>query len=159
MQIKAFAGQCPEFRATERTTGTAQGMAVSDFPTKAAVVVRDDLAPWQRLNVTAFLVSGLIGAAEPDAIGDDYEDADGVVYLPLLGTERHIETRDVGALLAVRSLVSIISRFFYSRLLMTVGRLRLMVSCMAICAVVIVPGQGRGRRVPMLLQPLRITAT
>src|SRR3954452_3981383 len=59
-------------------------MAVSDFPTKAAVVVRDDLAAWQRLNVTAFLVSGIIGAAEPEAIGQAYEDADGVAYLPLL---------------------------------------------------------------------------
>jgi hypothetical protein len=59
-------------------------MAVTDFPTKAAVVVRDDLAPWQRLNVTAFLVSGIIGAAEPEALGEPYEDADGVAYLPLL---------------------------------------------------------------------------
>lgn len=59
-------------------------MAVSDFPTKAAVVVRDDLVPWQRLNVTAFLVSGIVGAAEPGAIGEAYEDADGVGYLPLL---------------------------------------------------------------------------
>jgi len=59
-------------------------MAVTDFSTKAAVVVRDDLAQWQRLNVTAFLVSGLIGAAESEAIGDAYEDADGVTYLPLL---------------------------------------------------------------------------
>jgi hypothetical protein len=59
-------------------------MAVTDFPTKAAVVVRDDLEPWQRLNVTGFLVSGLIGGAEPEAIGEAYEDGDGVVYLPLL---------------------------------------------------------------------------
>lgn len=57
-----------------------------------------------------------------------------VVYLPLLGTERHIDTRDIGALLAVRSLISIVSRFFYARLLMVVGRLRLMVSCMLIGA-------------------------
>lgn len=59
-------------------------MAVADFSTKAAVVVRDDLAAWQRLNVTGFLVSGLIGAAEPEAIGEVYKDADGVGYLPLL---------------------------------------------------------------------------
>ena len=39
-------------------------VAVTDFPTKAAVIVRDDLAVWQRLNVTGFLVSGLIGSAE-----------------------------------------------------------------------------------------------
>jgi hypothetical protein len=31
-------------------------VAVTDFPTKAAVIVRDDLAVWQRLNVTGFLV-------------------------------------------------------------------------------------------------------
>jgi hypothetical protein len=59
-------------------------MGVTDFPTKAAIAVRDDLAPWQRLNVTAFLVSGLVGAAEPEAIGERYEDADGNGYLPLL---------------------------------------------------------------------------
>lgn len=29
------------------------------FDTKIAVLLRDDLASWQRLNVTAFLVSGL----------------------------------------------------------------------------------------------------
>ena len=29
------------------------------FDTKIAVLVRDDLEPWQRLNVTAFLVSGV----------------------------------------------------------------------------------------------------
>src|SRR5881227_944271 len=59
-------------------------MAVTDFPTKAAVVVRDDLAAWQRLNVTAFLVSGLVGAAGEQVVGEHYEDADGVTYLPLL---------------------------------------------------------------------------
>jgi hypothetical protein len=59
-------------------------MAVGDFPSKAAVVVRADLEPWQRLNVTGFLVSGLVGAAEPGAIGEEYRDADGAAYLPLL---------------------------------------------------------------------------
>ena len=59
-------------------------MAVTDFDTKAAVVVRDDLAVWQRLNVTAFLTSGIVGAAGPEAIGQDYGDADGNSYLPLL---------------------------------------------------------------------------
>jgi hypothetical protein len=28
-------------------------MGVTDFETKAAIVVRDDLAVWQRLNVTS----------------------------------------------------------------------------------------------------------
>jgi len=47
-------------------------------------VVRDDLVTWQRLNVTAFLMSGLTARAGAAAIGDDYEDADGRRYLPLL---------------------------------------------------------------------------
>lgn len=59
-------------------------MAVTDFETKVAVVVREDLAGWQRLNVCAFLISGVTAAAGPGAIGDDYVDADGNRYLPLL---------------------------------------------------------------------------
>jgi len=54
------------------------------FATKIAIVVRDDLQSWQRLNVTAFLVSG-IAAAHPELIGAPYEDADGQQYLKLLG--------------------------------------------------------------------------
>ena len=52
------------------------------FDTKIAVLLRDDLEPWQRLNVTAFLVSGL-GAVIPEVIGEPYADADGVPYLPM----------------------------------------------------------------------------
>jgi hypothetical protein len=52
------------------------------FATKIAILLRSDLAPWQRLNVTAFLASGLAGV-EPDLIGEDYLDADGVKYLPM----------------------------------------------------------------------------
>lgn len=59
-------------------------VAVTDFETKVAVVVRDDLAVWQRLNVTAFLISGVVAAAGPEAIGEDYLDADENRYLPLL---------------------------------------------------------------------------
>ncbi|MFC8519874.1 DUF2000 family protein [Streptomyces sp. NPDC057257] len=53
------------------------------FDTKIAVLLREDLEPWQRLNVTAFLVSGL-GSQVPEVIGEPYEDADGVRYLPML---------------------------------------------------------------------------
>jgi hypothetical protein len=52
------------------------------FDTKIAVLLRDDLEPWQRLNVTSFLVSGL-GTQVPEVIGEPYEDADSVVYLPM----------------------------------------------------------------------------
>jgi hypothetical protein len=58
--------------------------AVTDFETKTAIVVRDDLAVWQRLNVCAFLISGVAASAGPEAIGEEYLDADGNSYLPLL---------------------------------------------------------------------------
>jgi hypothetical protein len=59
-------------------------MAVTDFDTKVAVVVHDDLAVWQKLNVTAFLISGVIASAGERVVGDDYLDADEARYLPLL---------------------------------------------------------------------------
>ncbi|MYV46158.1 DUF2000 family protein [Streptomyces sp. SID2888] len=52
------------------------------FDTKIAVLLREDLETWQRLNVTAFLVSGL-GPEIPEVIGEPYEDADQVPYLPM----------------------------------------------------------------------------
>jgi hypothetical protein len=54
------------------------------FDTKIAVLLRDDLEQWQRLNATAFLVSG-IAAARPELIGEPYVDADGTGYLPMFG--------------------------------------------------------------------------
>jgi len=52
------------------------------FDTKIAIVLRDDLAPWQELNVTAFLTSGII-AQHPAVIGEAYRDAAGHVYNPM----------------------------------------------------------------------------
>ena len=52
------------------------------FDTKIAVVLRDDLAPWQKANVTAFLVSGIAGTV-PGIVGEPYRDASGNEYLPM----------------------------------------------------------------------------
>ncbi|MCJ9669294.1 MULTISPECIES: DUF2000 family protein [unclassified Neorhizobium] len=52
------------------------------FDTKIAIVLRDDLARWQELNVTAFLTSGII-AQNPAIIGEAYRDAAGHVYNPM----------------------------------------------------------------------------
>lgn len=54
------------------------------FDTKVAVLLRDDLETWQRLNATAFLVSG-VTAAWPQLVGEPYADADGTAYLAMLG--------------------------------------------------------------------------
>jgi hypothetical protein len=49
------------------------------FDTKIAIVLRNDLAVWQKLNVTAFLTSGIVGA-NPGILGERYEDAAGNTY-------------------------------------------------------------------------------
>lgn len=54
------------------------------FTTKIAIVVREDLAAWQKLNVTAFLSSG-IAAAVPDCIGAPYRDSSGRAYTAMIG--------------------------------------------------------------------------
>lgn len=52
------------------------------FDTKIAVVLRSDLATWQKLNVTAFTVSGIAGTVE-GVVGENYEDGSGNIYLPM----------------------------------------------------------------------------
>lgn len=51
------------------------------FDTKIAILLRDDLEGWQRLNVTAFLASGI--AANPELLGEPYTDADATLYTPM----------------------------------------------------------------------------
>lgn len=51
------------------------------YDTKIAIVVRNDLQPWQKLNVTAFLMSGI--SATQDIVGEPYIDKDGKKYLPM----------------------------------------------------------------------------
>ncbi|KQV82904.1 DUF2000 family protein [Rhizobium sp. Root1220] len=52
------------------------------FDTKIAIVLRNNLASWQKLNVTAFLMSGIAGQ-NPEMIGEPYRDRDGNLYNPL----------------------------------------------------------------------------
>src|SRR3546814_15173934 len=50
-------------------------------PAKIAVVLLTDLENWQKLNVTAFTISGV--ASQEGAVGEDYHDASGNSYLPM----------------------------------------------------------------------------
>lgn len=54
------------------------------FETKIALIIRSDLETWQKINVGAFLASG-IAAAYPGSVGDQYEDGSGNGYHPLIG--------------------------------------------------------------------------
>lgn len=52
-----------------------------EFDTKIKIVLRDDLEMWKKLNVTAFLISGIAGTQS--IVGQPYIDDDGVQYLPM----------------------------------------------------------------------------
>ena len=67
------------------------------FDTKIAIVIRSDLETWQKLNVAAFLASG-IAAAYPNCIGEAYEDASGSEFHPLIGQPILIYGADRAAL-------------------------------------------------------------
>jgi len=53
------------------------------FDTKVAVLIRDDLLVWQKLNVACFLAGGLVGQF-PILTGEPYVDASGREYGPLI---------------------------------------------------------------------------
>ncbi|HSX11419.1 MAG TPA: DUF2000 family protein [Chlamydiales bacterium] len=52
--------------------------------TKIGVIIREDLEAWQKLNVAAFLSSG-VAASALDCIGQHYEDGSKNTYLPIFG--------------------------------------------------------------------------
>lgn len=58
-----------------------------------------------------------------------------VIYMPALGAERLIDATNIGLLLTVRSAASLVSRVFYSRLILAVGRAPLTLVSMLVSAV------------------------
>jgi hypothetical protein len=71
------------------------------FDTKIAIAVRDDLAGWQQLNVTAFLASG-VAAGVPETAGKPYEDGSGHRYLEMFRQPVLVYAADGPLLTAVR---------------------------------------------------------
>ena len=67
------------------------------FDTKIGVVVREDLAIWQKLNVIAFLSSAVAGGV-PETIGQPYEDGSGNRYLPMFRQPVLVYAGDAAAL-------------------------------------------------------------
>lgn len=72
-----------------------------EFDTRVALLVRDELAVWQKLNVAAFLATGIAGAA-PEAMGEAYEDAAGQHYAALLGQPIMVYAASASDLLKAR---------------------------------------------------------
>lgn len=71
------------------------------FDTKIAIAVREDLATWQKLNVTAFLASG-VAAGVDEVAGKPYEDGSGHRYLEMFRQPVLVYTGSGDALAAVR---------------------------------------------------------
>jgi hypothetical protein len=71
------------------------------FDTKIAIAVRSDLAIWQKLNVTAFLASG-VAAGVPEVAGKPYEDGSGNRYLEMFRQPVLVYTGPGETLTAVR---------------------------------------------------------
>jgi predicted MFS family arabinose efflux permease len=64
-------------------------------------------------GLKAMVLLGVISVTSQDLL---------IVYLPLLGTERHIDVADIGVLLTVRAVASMVSRFLYARIVIATGR-------------------------------------
>src|ERR687885_11736 len=67
------------------------------FDTKIALVLRDDLVAWQKINAAAFLVSGIAGTVD-GVVGEPYRDGSGSEYLPMFVQPVLVYEADRGAL-------------------------------------------------------------
>ena len=67
------------------------------YPTKTALIIRDDLAAWQVANVAAFLAGGLAHRF-PEMIGEPYRDAEQQRYTPLIREPVFVYGADAAAI-------------------------------------------------------------
>ena len=72
------------------------------FDTKIVFVIREDLAVWQKLNVTAFLATG-IATESPEIMGQPYVDASERQYGKLAGQPIMIFSADTEGLRKVQA--------------------------------------------------------
>lgn len=72
------------------------------FDTKIVLMVRDDLPVWQKLNVTAFLMSGITGATS-EILGEPYLDAAGNAHLSMSIQPVIVLSADAGVLRNARN--------------------------------------------------------
>lgn len=64
------------------------------FDTKIAFIIRNDLLPWQQLNVVAFLATGIVSVA-PEIMGKPYIDSLGRQYGNMSGQPMLIFEADI----------------------------------------------------------------
>jgi MFS family permease len=76
-------------------------------------------------GMTAVLTASVVTVTSLDLL---------IIYLPLIGAERHVDANDIGALLAVRSIAALVARLFYARLMFLLGRLALTLISISVAA-------------------------
>jgi MFS family permease len=94
----------------------------------AAIAGKEIVSVGQLLRVpglVAVIMAGVVLVSASDSV---------VVYIPLLGAERHIDVHDIGLLLTVRAAASMLARLFYARLVAYAGRWPLMIGSTIACA-------------------------
>jgi len=89
---------------------------------------KDEIVPVSQIlripGLVAVIMAGVILVSASDTV---------IVYIPLLGAERHIDVHDIGLLLSVRAAASMLARLFYSRMVLAFGRWTLMMASTFVC--------------------------
>jgi predicted MFS family arabinose efflux permease len=133
--IVAWIGGANTLPATGKLFGVALFVALLSLATASAIrpaqrsavpAKNREVVPVRAIlrqsGLMAVLVASVITVTSQDLL---------TIYLPLLGAEQNIDVRNIGALLTVRSVASLVSRLSYTRILALVPRVRLTLISMA----------------------------
>jgi MFS family permease len=108
----------------------AVSFAMRPRPDKPVAAGGAELVPVSQIvripGLVEVVLAGVILVAASDII---------VIYVPLLGAERHIDVHDIGLLLTVRAAASMVARLFYARMVLAFGRWPLMIAATFLCGV------------------------
>jgi MFS family permease len=106
----------------------ALALTIRPGPGKPLAVGDSEIVPVGQIvripGLVAVVLAGVILVSASDII---------VIYVPLLGAERHIDVHAVGLLLTVRAAFSMVARLFYARMVAMFGRWPLMIASTFAC--------------------------
>jgi MFS family permease len=103
-------------------------LAIRPGPNKPMAIGASEIVPVRQIvripGLVEVVLAGVILVSSSDII---------VIYVPLLGAERNIDVHDVGLLLTVRAIFSMVARLFYARMVQAFGRWPLMIASTFAC--------------------------
>ena len=103
-------------------------LAIRPGPDKPPALGESEIVPVRQIlripGLAGVVLAGVILVSASDII---------VIYVPLLGAERNIDVHDVGLLLTVRAIFSMVARLFYARMVLAFGRRPLMIASTLAC--------------------------